>query len=89
MDFTNILFIQLSAITIGITANVNENFTKHDNILKMISSFHRHHGTEHIIFHVDQKSWKNQLHYKFLRIQKDIGGYISVFINQNPMIFLA
>ena len=89
MDLANIILIQLSAITIGIAANINLPISKHDNILKMISSFHRHHRTEHIIFHVDQKSWKNHLKYKFLRIQKDIGGYISIFINQNPMLFLA
>ena len=90
MDLTNIIFlIQLSAITIGISANNNLLISKHDNILQMIISFHRHHRTEHIIFHVDQKSWKNHLQYKFQRIQKDIGGYISIIINQNPMLFLA
>ena len=83
MDFTNIFLIQLSVITIGITANMNLHNPKHENILKMISSFHRHHETEHIRFYVEEETWKNQLHYKFLRIQKDVGEYISILVNQN------
>ena len=86
MDFTKIFWIQFSAITIGIAANLN---SEHENILKMISSFQRHHEIEQINFHVDQETWKNQLHYKLIRIQKDIGEYFSIFVNQNPMLFLA